>query len=1096
MRIDRLLTIVSLLFGISATWAQTDMTSYILNSGFDGRGFGGWRNKGFQTQTNSDFSGKNYKAYAERWVSKGSDVPDSYLLQTISGLPNGQYRLTASAQNIDQNATATAQTGAYLTGNGQTTTVTAASTYTVDFAVVDGTAEIGFYTENCTGNWIACDAFQLARLSTDVAYLRNGLSALVDKANALKGESMQSDALSTLTSAIANAQTYTSGGSQSSVEAAYATLKAAIHEAENSIFFTKTSTSGTVPTVTTDPRYAVGRNIAFGRSTVAGGSIVEEGFCYSSTHPVPTVADERSSRYLDHVGHIHVMDNLTPGTCYYIRAYAVNSSYKVGYGEVLRIYTLPDGSIRYNFNASGDANIDARIRGAMDGVIGYWNQTTSLTGFTPTANYASGTPTADCSYGGWIRFGPTEDYQATGTAMHECLHGIGVGTHSSFQSHMATPSSGPGSSYGTWLGKRAKQLTQFWDNNEGEFITGGGSHVWATSGTNMTSYTINGAHEDAHTDLQYFADGLLAQALCEDGMVPTGGGFLPGYCFRHQDETKYYIRNTSKNYGLNAPAYLTVSGSTLKWTKYASEAEAANDDNAAWYIDFDPTTQYYYFKNAGTERYITFTGSAFSASSSSPDSNTQIHLHLGWWDASYGSGSAGIKQDTYYLMHPAATASPTCLTATASGNVSTTNYSSAEGLATARWMILTRDEAERISELVTDTEEETNKQDPAAAAGGYDITGAMTPYLSTASMAEWTNEGFNVNTNAGQQDTNDDAKTTWPFFEKWQNAAALPNSSVEQTIRELPNGTYYIGGSFIASWQSDASVNVKGVTFYAADQSIDVATANHLPERYSLRVNVTDGTLTYGLKTQDTNANWVAVDNLFLIFAGTEEEYLAKASPSSPVRIPIANPRMEEGSNNQFPGWTLSTEGNGVWASNTDEHPHFTSNFMESWTTSTGALGNKSALQTLTLPKGNYALQAAVNATRQNNATLTVSGVSLCLAGESVSCHTGNGTPEVYQVPATLEAGDYEIGLKIKQTNANWVAWDNVVLYYYGQSLTGDVNGDGNVSIADVTAVVNIVLGKDNVKPYLFNHEAADVNRDGEISIADVTALVNIILNK
>ena len=99
-------------------------------------------------------------------------------------------------------------------------------------------------------------------------------------------------------------------------------------------------------------------------------------------------------------------------------------------------------------------------------------------------------------------------------------------------------------------------------------------------------------------------------------------------------------------------------------------------------------------------------------------------------------------------------------------------------------------------------------------------------------------------------------------------------------------------------------------------------------------------------------------------------------------------------------------------------------------------------------------------------------------------------------MPATLEAGDYEIGLKIKQTNANWVAWDNVVLYYYGQSLTGDVNGDGNVSIADVTAVVNIVLGKDNVKPYLFNHEAADVNRDGEISIADVTALVNIILNK
>ena len=56
--------------------------------------------------------------------------------------------------------------------------------------------------------------------------------------------------------------------------------------------------------------------------------------------------------------------------------------------------------------------------------------------------------------------------------------------------------------------------------------------------------------------------------------------------------------------------------------------------------------------------------------------------------------------------------------------------------------------------------------------------------------------------------------------------------------------------------------------------------------------------------------------------------------------------------------------------------------------------------------------------------------------------------------------------------------------------LIGDVNKDGVVSIADVTALVNIILGKG------FDPENADVNADGAITIADVTALVNILLGK
>lgn len=63
-------------------------------------------------------------------------------------------------------------------------------------------------------------------------------------------------------------------------------------------------------------------------------------------------------------------------------------------------------------------------------------------------------------------------------------------------------------------------------------------------------------------------------------------------------------------------------------------------------------------------------------------------------------------------------------------------------------------------------------------------------------------------------------------------------------------------------------------------------------------------------------------------------------------------------------------------------------------------------------------------------------------------------------------------------------------------TVAGDVNNDTEITIADVTALVNIILGKDNEEPYKYNHKAADVNGDGAISIADVTALVNIILGK
>ena len=58
--------------------------------------------------------------------------------------------------------------------------------------------------------------------------------------------------------------------------------------------------------------------------------------------------------------------------------------------------------------------------------------------------------------------------------------------------------------------------------------------------------------------------------------------------------------------------------------------------------------------------------------------------------------------------------------------------------------------------------------------------------------------------------------------------------------------------------------------------------------------------------------------------------------------------------------------------------------------------------------------------------------------------------------------------------------------------LRGDVNGDGQVKISDVTALINYLLSGD---ASAINLQAADCNEDGQIKISDVTALINYLLS-
>ena len=96
--------------------------------------------------------------------------------------------------------------------------------------------------------------------------------------------------------------------------------------------------------------------------------------------------------------------------------------------------------------------------------------------------------------------------------------------------------------------------------------------------------------------------------------------------------------------------------------------------------------------------------------------------------------------------------------------------------------------------------------------------------------------------------------------------------------------------------------------------------------------------------------------------------------------------------------------------------------------------------------------------------------------------HDGNYSGRTLHVPQGM-AGGY-------QADGNWHPYfgqivDDLMPEDYPQ---GDVNHDGEVNIADVNAVIDIILGGNTYTP------EADVNGDGEVNIADINVLIDIIL--
>ena len=106
-------------------------------------------------------------------------------------------------------------------------------------------------------------------------------------------------------------------------------------------------------------------------------------------------------------------------------------------------------------------------------------------------------------------------------------------------------------------------------------------------------------------------------------------------------------------------------------------------------------------------------------------------------------------------------------------------------------------------------------------------------------------------------------------------------------------------------------------------------------------------------------------------------------------------------------------------------------------------------------------------------------------------------TDKFYTVNNLLAEGTFLYKVKAIYTDGTESAWSNqemVTLFDNGPAPhefeVGDVNHDHSVNIADVTALIDYLLGSGNVCT-----TCANVDGDDGINIADVTALIDKLLN-
>ena len=754
-----------------------EMTELIMNPSFE-NGTKGWTTS-MSTQGNDVFNIKAGNTYLEKWTGRGATIGASYgtgyARQVITDLPAGNYRLTCVAQNIQEDSPNSKYEGAYIYGGYSQTAVNVRGEYQVDFTCITGEVEIGFRGDEAKGNWIAVDNFRLFYIGSSAEANQALLQARITTAEELAAKKMQVDTLAQLNQAIEAAKNITSNEeiptialtldgiiakAESSVKAysdlkttimtiqikanngadknGIAELQQAIDEAnalyeagqatndelvlagqalEEALFiFNVSNPTGTAPTVTTHPVVIYGCKAAVGRMEVVGRNIKERGFCWSEG-PDPTIYDNRSHTTYNFNGEIYLMHDLKPSTTYYVRAYAISNSYAVGYGDIVRIITLPEAKVTFSYNWAGDEETNARIYGSAVTTVSYLNTWTSIRGFNASINYDAGDDGAHGGYGGWITIG-AGFAQNPGTIMHEIGHGIGVGQHWRYTSWDS-----PLHPTMYWTGERANRVFAFFENQEDEFdsegnFTYGGNHTVSDGDRVHVCYGLSGV--TAPIDL--LRQAAYYQGMYEDGMPAVGDGACPFYSFDCNEEEKYYLTNEGVATGRR---FLQETSTGVLKNPYVTIDKVIEDDSYAWYVKYDPMTGFYHIRNAKTGKNLTFNYDAFGVKERTElTKDDNIHLMPSRLNETIKLNGIDKPAKSYWIARGNRAENPEVLNASISAfHITSPQLDFYDTAKTQRWYFLSGSEIKQVIEAAGITELNYDEELATEIEGYYDVAG-------------------------------------------------------------------------------------------------------------------------------------------------------------------------------------------------------------------------------------------------------------------------------------------------------------------------------------------------------------------------------------
>ena len=138
------------------------------------------------------------------------------------------------------------------------------------------------------------------------------------------------------------------------------------------------------------------------------------------------------------------------------------------------------------------------------------------------------------------------------------------------------------------------------------------------------------------------------------------------------------------------------------------------------------------------------------------------------------------------------------------------------------------------------------------------------PSFESSLSTGWTNLGMQRQNNSESSA----GKTGNYYCEKWvERSRSLPDASVTQTVSGLKDGDYLVQAYCHAERQgSDKAVS--GVSLMAGEER----TAVTLPALYSVVATAVNGELTIGFGCENTDANWMTVDNFQMKWVGSSLE--------------------------------------------------------------------------------------------------------------------------------------------------------------------------------------------------------------------------------